>query len=108
LSSLRYPNLIQTAQLIDGFTPLLSGHDFRRTSPLAIKLLTWKHSSLSVDNKERIKSDDAQGRKQLARYMIPNPFSLEMMVYKAKQGVVVYRSKLHATLRRNYQLMPGA
>jgi len=40
--------------------------------------------------------------------MIRNPFSLEKMEYKAKQGVVVYRSKLHATLKRNFQIMPGA
>jgi hypothetical protein len=68
----------------------------------------WKHSGFSVHNKARIKTDDAEGRKQLACYMIRNPFSLEKMTYKTKQGVVVYRSKLHATLKRNYQLMPGA
>jgi hypothetical protein len=78
------------------------------TEDFAHKLLSWKHSGFSVDNKVRITSDDAQGRKQLARYMIRNPFSLEKMTYKVKQGVVVYRSKLHTTLKRNYQLMPGA
>ena len=56
----------------------------------------------------RIRADYVEGRKQLARYMIRNLFSLEKMTYKAKQGVVVYRSKLCATLKRNYQLMPGA
>jgi len=30
------------------------------------------------------------------------------MEYKAKQGMVVYRSKHHATLKRNFQIMPGA
>ena len=53
-------------------------------------------------------ANDAEGRRQLARYMIRNPFSLEKMEYKEKQGVVVYRSKLHATLKRNFQIMPGA
>lgn len=40
--------------------------------------------------------------------MIRNPFSLEKMGYKAEQGVVVYRSKLHAPLKCNFQIMPGA
>jgi len=39
--------------------------------------------------------------------MIRNPFSLEKMGYKAEQGVVVYRSKLHAPLKCNFQIMPG-
>ena len=30
------------------------------------------------------------------------------MEYQARQGVVVYRSKMHATLKRNYQVLPGA
>jgi len=38
--------------------------------------------------------------------MIRNPFSLDIMEYKAKQGMVVYRSKHHATLKRNFQIMP--
>ena len=38
--------------------------------------------------------------------MIRNPFSLEKIEHKAKQGVVVYRSKLHATLKRNVQTIP--
>ncbi len=56
----------------------------------------------------KIGADDPEGRKQLARYMIRNPFALEKMEYKPKQGVVVYRSKMHATLKRNFQIMPGA
>jgi len=32
---------------------------------------------------------------------------VEKMEYKAKQGMVVYRSKHHATLKRNFQIMPG-
>ncbi len=29
------------------------------------------------------------------------------MRYDANSGMVIYRSKLHATLKRNYQLMPA-
>lgn len=35
------------------------------------------------------------------------PFSLEKTTYDAARGTVVYRSKLHATLKRNFQVMPG-
>ena len=31
---------------------------------------------------------------------------VEKMEYKAKQGMVVYRAKHHATLKRNFQIMP--
>jgi len=40
--------------------------------------------------------------------MVRAPFSLDKSEYKAGQGVIVYRSKLHATLTRNFQFMPGA
>jgi len=30
------------------------------------------------------------------------------MEYKEQQGVVVYRSELHASLKRNFQIMSGA
>ena len=46
---------------------------------------------------------------ELAKVPSHSPdISLEKMAYKEKQGVVVYRSKLHATLKRNHQLMLGA
>jgi len=32
---------------------------------------------------------------------------VEKMEYKAKQGMLVYRSKHHAILKRNFQIMPG-
>jgi hypothetical protein len=78
------------------------------TEDFASKLLVWEHSGFSVDNKVHVGANDLEGRRQLARYMIRNPFSLEKMEYKAKQGMVVYRSKHHATLKRNFQIMPGA
>ncbi len=78
------------------------------TEDFASKLRAWEHSGFSVDNKVRVVAIDPDGRRQLACYMIRNPFSLEKMEYKAKQGMVVYRSKHHATLKRNFQIMPGA
>ncbi len=74
---------------------------------LAQRMLAWRHSGFSVHNRIRAKADDADGRQRLARYMIRCPFALEKMRYDDKSGMVIYRSKLHATLKRNYQLMPA-
>jgi hypothetical protein len=55
----------------------------------------------------RVAAGDAEGRKSLAGYMLRAPFSLEKMTYDAERGAVIYRSRLHATLKRNFQAMPG-
>ncbi len=72
------------------------------------RLLGWEHSGFSVHHDIRIKVPDIEGRRQLARYMIRAPFSLEKTEYKADSGMIVYRSKMHKSLKRNYQIMPGA
>ncbi len=60
-----------------------------------------------MHNRIRSKAADADGRQRLARYMIRCPFALEKMRCDQHSGMVIYRSKLHATLKRNYQLMPA-
>jgi hypothetical protein len=55
-----------------------------------------------------VRAGDAEGRKQLAQYMLRAPFSLEKMTYLAETGMVMYRSHMHKSLKRNFQLMPGA
>ena len=70
-------------------------------------MLQWRHSGFSVHNRIRSKAADAKGRQRLARYMIRCPFALEKMRYDKKSAMMIYRSKLHATLKRNYQLMPA-
>ena len=72
---------------------------------LAQRMHKWQHSGFSVHNQIRVKANDAEGRKQLARYMIRNPFALEKMTYDGKTGMVIYRSKFHSSLKRNYQLL---
>ena len=72
---------------------------------LAQRMLNWRHSGFSVHNRVHTKADDAEGRQRLARYMIRCPFALEKMRYAPDSGMVIYRSKPHATLKRNYQLM---
>ena len=71
------------------------------------RMLNWRHSGFSVHNRVHTIADDAEGRQRLARYMIRCPFSLEKMRYAPDSGRVIYRSKPHATLKRNYQLMPA-
>jgi hypothetical protein len=75
--------------------------------PLARLMLAWRHSGFSVHNQVRVAAGDAGGRKSLAGYMLRAPFSLEKTTYDAARGTVIYRSRLHATLRRNFQVMPG-
>jgi hypothetical protein len=40
--------------------------------------------------------------------MLRAPFSLEKMSYEPVSGTVIYRSRLHKTLKRNFQIMSGA
>jgi len=40
--------------------------------------------------------------------MLRAPISLQKMAYDAASGTVIYRSKMHAGLKRNFQVMPGA
>lgn len=49
-----------------------------------------------------------QERKKLAGYMLRAPMSLAKMTYDAATGTVIYRSKMHLSLKRNFQVMPGA
>ena len=66
---------------------------------LAHSMLKWHHAGFSVHN--RVRTNNGEGRHQLARYMIRCPFSLEKMRYAADSGMIIYRSKPHATLKRN-------
>lgn len=71
-------------------------------------MLGWRHSGFSAHNEVGIAAEDAQGRKKLAGYMLRAPMSLEKMSYGAATGSVIYRSKMHVGLKRNFQVMSGA
>ncbi|MFQ5938373.1 MAG: transposase, partial [Acidiferrobacterales bacterium] len=75
---------------------------------LAERMRRWQHSGFSVHNQVKVQARDTDARQRLARYMNRAPFSLDKMTYDANSATVIYRSKLHATLKRNFQLMPGA
>ena len=76
---------------------------------LCAKMLCWRHSGgFSAHNQVRVAGEDREGRMKLAGYMIRAPMSLEKMSYDAATGTVIYRSKMHLGLKRNFQVMPGA
>jgi len=71
-------------------------------------MLAWRHAGFSVHNEVSVGAEDAEGRKKLAGYMLRAPMSLQKMTYDTATGIVIYRSKMHAGLKRNFQVMPGA
>lgn len=71
-------------------------------------MLAWRHGGFSAHNQVRVGEGDAEGRSKLAGYMLRAPMSLEKMSYDAETGTVIYRSKMHLGLKRNFQVMPGA
>jgi len=71
-------------------------------------MLAWRHSGVSVHNGVRVAAGDTEGRKKLAQYMLHAPLSVEKMTYLPETGMVMYRSHVHKSLKRNFQLMPGA
>jgi hypothetical protein len=77
---------------------------WREAMPAVIIKFGIRGSGFSVHSRVHTKAIDAGGRQRLARYMIRCPFSLEKMRYAPDSGMVIYRSKPHATLKCNYQL----
>ena len=75
---------------------------------LAEKMLAWRHTGFSAHNSVRVRASDAAGRRRLAQYMLRAPFSLEKMSYDPQSCTVIYRSRMHKTLKRNFQVMHGA
>ena len=75
---------------------------------VAERMLAWRHTGFSVHNSVRVHARDAAGRRRPVQYMLRAPFSLEKMSYKPVSGIVIYRSRMHKTLKRNFQIMSGA
>jgi hypothetical protein len=75
---------------------------------LRTRMLAWRHGGFSAHNEVGVVAEDAEGRKKLAGYRLRAPMSLQKMTYDAATGTVIYRSKMHAGLKRNVQVMSGA
>jgi hypothetical protein len=71
---------------------------------MARKLLKWKHSGFSVHNGKPIKRNDTEGLERVAQYIIRNPFSEQKMTYNEENGTVIYRSRMHAKTKRNFEI----
>ena len=78
------------------------------SAALAEKMLAWRHTGFSAHNSVRLGARDSAGRRRFAQYMLRAPFSLEKMSYDPESETVIYRSRMHKTLRRNFQIMSGA
>ncbi len=75
---------------------------------LRARMLAWRHGGFSAHNEVSVAAEDAEGRKKLAGRMLRAPMSLQKMAYDAASGTVIYRFKMHAGLKRNFQVMSGA
>ncbi|OGA52065.1 MAG: hypothetical protein A3G24_19155 [Betaproteobacteria bacterium RIFCSPLOWO2_12_FULL_62_13] len=71
-------------------------------------MLASRHGGFAVHNEVSVAAEDAEGRKMLAGYMLRAPMSVQKMTYDVATGTVIYRSKMHAGLKRNFPVMPGA
>jgi hypothetical protein len=71
---------------------------------LTRKLLGWRHSGFSLHNAVRIGSQDGEARRAVAEYILRSPFSLEKLRYHATTGTVIYHSKMHPVLKRNFEV----
>ncbi len=66
---------------------------------------TWTHSGFSLDAGEKpVASQDVEGRKRLAEYVLRPPFSLEKITWNESTGKVIYRSKRSWHTKRNFQI----
>ena len=68
------------------------------------KLLGWRHSGFGLHNAVRIGATDSEGRRAVAEYILRAPFSLDKLRYQAMTGTIVYQSKMHPVLRRNFEV----
>ena len=67
-------------------------------------LLGWRHSGFSLHNAVRIGAHNTEGRRAVAEYILRAPFSLEKLRYHTTTGTVLYHSKMHPVLKRNFEV----
>ena len=54
----------------------------------------------------RVAGKDETGRRQIAEYILRSPFSQEKLRYQPNSHTVIYRSKMHPVLKRNFEVFP--
>jgi len=70
------------------------------------RLVGWRHSGCSIHHQVRIDGQDQPGREKLAQYILRAPFSQQKMRYQPTTRTVIYRSKMHRVLKRNFEVFP--
>jgi hypothetical protein len=77
----------------------------RRIDDTVIRtLLGWRHSGFSLHNAVRIGAHDSDGRRPVSEYILRSPFSQERLRYHTTTGTVLYHSKMHPVLKRNFEV----
>ena len=77
----------------------------RRIDDTVIRtLLGWRHSGFSLHNEVKIGSYDLEGRRAVPEYILRSPFSLEKLRYHPGTGTIIYHSKMHPVLKRNFEV----
>jgi hypothetical protein len=71
-------------------------------------MLAWHQGVFSAHNEVSVVAEDAEGRQKLAGYMLRAPMPVQKMTYDAASSTVIYRSKIHAGLKHNFQVMQDA
>jgi hypothetical protein len=67
-------------------------------------LLGWRHSGFGLHNAVRIGAADPDGRRGVAEYSLRSRFSLEKVRYHGGTGTIIYQSKIHPVLKRNFEV----
>mgnify|MGYP004114240233 CR=1 FL=1 len=69
------------------------------------QLLNWKHNGFSLDaGNKPVAAHNAEGRRQLAEYLLRAPFSLEKITWVEKTRRVIYRSRRSWRTKRNFEV----
>ena len=76
----------------------------RIDEPVIRTLLGWRHSGFSLHNAVRIGAADTDGRRGVAESILRSPFSLEKVRYQTRTGTIIYQSKMHPVLKRNFEV----
>jgi hypothetical protein len=65
-------------------------------------LLSWQHSGFSLHRSRRVGHEEREDLEQIARYILPNPFSTAKMPFEPGAGSVLYRSRMNKKQGGNF------
>ena len=77
----------------------------RISEGLMERMRNWRHSGFFVHNGVRIRENDPEALGRLAQYVGHASFSAEKIRYIESSGSVIYKSKMHKSRKRNFEVM---